>query len=119
MIEEIITLLRKNTPYKFYYHQADVKNVPCVVYDFQTLYCDGIKCTAKLTLQIMTAKTNENSIKKSLKMCDEINCNIITKGDNSLTNKILTVTQNGGGVIPDKEADILHNILYYDIIYRN
>ena len=118
MIQEIITHLRQKTKYSYYFHSADVSEAPCVVYEMNSPASDGIKENARLTLQIITPGTGENSIVKSLEIQKDINNNILTKGDNKLTNNIISVVQNGGGLIPNKTTNTLHNILYYNITYK-
>ncbi len=118
MIEEIITYLRKKTPYKFYFSETDIKNVPCIVYEFLTTQNDGLKSHSILKLHIMTKGVNENSIKNGQKIKLEIDSALLTRGDTPLTNNILSVEQNGGGIIPDKQANVLHTLAYYDVIHR-
>ena len=118
MIQEIITLLRKKTKYKYYFDSANVKNAPCIVYQYSPNYNNGIRSLIRLTLIVITPGTNENSIIENEKISKDINKNILTFGDNPLTKNILSVEQNGGGLIPNKGTNTLHNFLYYDVIYR-
>ena len=115
MIAELIELLRAKTKYKYIFNKHD-KLEDCVVYSYNDAYNDNIKKSARLTLNIITTGIKENSILKAEKMKNTINSVILTLGDEPLTNAILSITQNGGGQIPNEVTDTLHTILYYDII---
>lgn len=117
MIAELIELLRAKTKYKYIFNKHD-KLEDCVVYSCNDAYNDNIKKSARLTLNIITTGIKENSILKAEKMKNTINSVILTLGDEPLTNTILSITQNGGGQIPNEVTDTLHTILYYDIIYK-
>lgn len=117
MIEDIITLLRAKTEYKYYFN-ATPKIENCVVYSYTDTSNDKVKKTAQLQLTIIVKGISEKSILTAEKMKSDINDCIITRADNSLTGGILKVSQNGGGQLVDHSTQTLHCILYYDIIER-
>lgn len=117
MIAELITLLRKKTKYKYCLGGTD-KIEDCVVYGYNDVYNDNIKKSARLTFNIITKGLTENSAIKAEEMKNKINSVILTFGDEPLTNKILSVVQNGGGQLENSETQTLHTIIYYDVIYK-
>lgn len=118
MIREIISYLREKTEYKYYFGEADIKSLPCVIYSFGDNGNNGIIRKVRLELNIAVEGLNENSIIKSEEIKNKINSVIITMGDGPLSKRILSVEQNGGGMIGNERADLTHQFLYYDIIYK-
>lgn len=116
MIAELITYLRKNTPYKYYFNGTDTIQ-DCVVYNYYNTSNDGIKETYHLELHIIVKGTKEKSLLKVEEMKNTINNLILTRADNKLTDRIRKVYQNGGGQLTDSNTDTIHQIIYYDILY--
>ena len=85
----------------------------CVLYDFYTIHQD--KKVQKIRLQITIIA---EKVSKVVEMENRINGLLLTLGDNSLTNNILQVEQNGGGSLFDENRRKYHRYLYYDIIKR-
>ena len=118
MIAELITYLRKNTPYKYYFNGTDSIQ-DCVVYNYYETSNDGIKETYHLELHIIIKGTKEKSLLKVEEMKNTINKLILTRADNKLTDRIRKVYQNGGGQLIDSNTDTIHQMIYYDILYVN
>lgn len=118
MIEEIITLLRTNTNYKYYFNTtANVED--CIVYKYIDNSNDGIKRQSQLELRIIVKGIKESSLKTIETMSDTINGEILTIGDNELSNRILTVTQNGGGLLVENNTQTTQKIMFFDVKYKN
>lgn len=118
MIREIISFLREKTEYKYYFGEANIKNVPCIIYSFSDSGNNGILRKARLELNIAVKGLNENSIIEAEKIKNKINSLILTFGDRPLSTRILNVEQNGGGMIRNEGANTTHHILFYDIICK-
>lgn len=118
MIDEMITLLRKKTGYKYEFNSLSSAKRDGVAYEFTDVSCDGIKHSARMKLHIICTGTNEAALKRTEDMMKKINKTIITVADTPLSSKILSVKQNGGGNGVDTATNTTHKILYYDIIYK-
>lgn len=116
-IEDIVNLLRNNLDYDFVFDSADAAK-DCVVYSYSPRTDDGVKALYQLSLRIICKGRNEAALVRVEKMKRAIQSKIITLGDNPLTQNILNVYQNGGGVMVDYDTDTTHEIMYYDIIYK-
>lgn len=118
MIREIISYLREKTEYKYYFGEANIKNIPCVIYSFSDSLNNGIVRKSRLELNIAVEGLNENSIITAEEIKNKINSLILTFGDRPLSARILSVEQNGGGLARNEGANTTHQFLYYDIIYK-
>lgn len=116
-IEDIVNYLRENLDYKFVFDSTN-KAEECVVYSYSPKTDDGIKALYQLTLRIICKGRKEATLMRIENMKKAIQNKIITIGDNPLTENILSVYQNGGGVMVDYDTDTTHEIMYYDIVYK-
>lgn len=117
MIAEIITLLRQNTPYKYYFNgTSKIEN--CVVYKYTDTNNDKIKKQSQLELHIIVKGITEKVLLDIEEMTYNINDYILTLADNTLSNNIIDVYQNGGGLLVDDATQTTHKIMYYDIKWR-
>ena len=116
MIEELITYLRKNTPYNYCFDGTSTLK-DCVVYNYYETLNDGIKSNYRLELHIIVKGRTEKSLLKVEEIRETINNLIITKADNKLTDRIRKVYLNGGGQLTDDNTDTIHQFIYYDILY--
>lgn len=119
VIEEIITALRKNTPYKFYFNAIPDPKKDSIAYEYYDISNDAVAHRSQLTLHIITSGINEQSLQRSEKIASKINSVLLTTADNSFSKKILSIKQNGGGSLVDENSKTAHKILYYDITERS
>lgn len=80
------------------YHESERPSIQeCLVYDFYNIQDNGIKAIDALNITCIAF-----DLDKSLAIMERVKKLLITIGDNQLTNKIIKVTQNGGGYISNK-----------------
>ncbi|MBP3889500.1 MAG: hypothetical protein J6F30_17895 [Cellulosilyticum sp.] len=80
------------------YHESERPSIQeCLVYDFYNIQDNGIKAIDTLNITCIAF-----DLDKSLAIIEQVKRLLITIGDNPLSNKIIKVTQNGGGYISNK-----------------
>lgn len=104
--------LKNNLPIPMYRESTDDTG-ECVLYDLHTVeQRDGVQ-QVRLQITIIV-----HTIKKADEIEEIIKSNILTIGDEPLSNDILQVALNGGGNLYDDARQMHHHILYFDIIQR-
>ena len=95
------------------YGQRTTDKGECVIYDYHTFsQSDGVQ---KIRLQItIIAPTSDKTLKRE----EIIKSTILTLGDSPLTDDILQVAANGGGILYDDARQMQHRIIYFDILKR-
>lgn len=115
MIQEVITLLRTQTNYEYYFDATKDLKKDVVVYNYYDSVDNGIYKESRLELHIIVKGVDEAAIIRSEEMYKTINKVLITVADNKLTENILEVEQNGGGLLTDYNTKTIHKIMYYNI----
>ena len=112
MIEQVITILSKATELPIKPHfTGEIEN--CIIY---TTSCgdDGAVARHRLELRLITSTYAEAEEYKKT-----ILSTLITTGDDSLTDDILSCTLNGGGSLYDGGTKTYHTLMYFDVITRS
>lgn len=118
MIDKIITLLRQETPYKYYFNATPLKDDYSVIYNYNLSSDDGIKQCWRLELRIIGKGITEKTLVKIEQMRNKINAAVITIADNKLINNIYRCTANGGGSMTDENSKTVHQFMYYDVLLK-
>lgn len=123
MILSIINILQNNSTIKTLldgtaadYHIYPLETTylgDCIVYDCVPVSDDKIQRRDRLQIVVIAA-----TLSKAIEIEEAVKNALLTFGDNSLTNNILKVQQNGGGSLYDSARKKNHRILYFDIITR-
>lgn len=105
---ELSELLQSTiTDSKIYMYKG--KTETCISYKYMLISSDGVKAQSKLELNCISPDYG-----KAERMLNRVKQLLITVGDNQLNNDILTVSQNGSGILFDEETQ-QHTIKAYFI----
>lgn len=116
-IEDIINLLRENTGFDFVF-DTTAKAENCIVYSYSPSTFDGVKGLYRLSLRIIQKGRGERTLLRIENIKKKLLSVLITPHDTALSSQILSVRQNGGGVMVDYDTDTTHEIIYFDILYK-
>ncbi|MEL7646979.1 MAG: hypothetical protein AAGU76_02745 [Sedimentibacter sp.] len=86
-----------------------------IVYDYVDLTSNKIIGQARLTLTINTLKVDYDL---NLEIVSKVKQLLLTLADEKLNNDILTVEQNGGGMLENQETSTIHNKIIFTIKYK-
>lgn len=111
---ELQSLLEGTTEDKKIYGFSTTK-LKSIVYDYVDLTSNKIVGQARLTLTINTLKVDYSL---NMQIISKVKQLLLTLGDKQLNNDILTVEQNGGGMLENQEASTIHNKIIFTIKYK-
>ncbi len=86
-----------------------------IVYDYVDLTSNKIVGQARLTLTINTLKVDYSL---NIQILDRVKQLLLTLADESFNNDILTIEQNGGGMLENQESATIHNKAIFTIKYK-
>ena len=75
----------------------------CIVYNFVTLTSDKVKEQNRLEITIIS-----KSMSDGLKILEGVKEILLTRGDEQLTDRILSIALNGGGSLENLETNTFH-----------
>lgn len=111
---ELQSLLEGTTEDKKIYGFSTTK-LKSIVYDYVDLTSNKIVGQARLTLTINTLKVDYSL---NMQIISKVKQLLLTLGDKQLNNDILTVEQNGGGMLENQETSTIHNKIIFTIKYK-
>lgn len=111
---ELQSLLEGNsTDKKIYAFSAD--KLKSIIHNFVNLTSDKIIGQARLELAVNTLKVDYDL---NLQIIDRVKQLLLTFASEEFNDNILTIEQNGGGILENEETKTIHNKIIFIIKYR-
>lgn len=124
MIDKVIDLLKDDSALRSLLEASlddshiealstSIIDAPALVYTISPIVIDGVKEVYKLELRAMAA-----DIQTTINIIERVNELLLTLGDNSLSNDILSIDANGGGMMETDIPKRYHQFIFLNITRR-
>lgn len=123
MVSEIVSILSNDTALRALigstvgdtriYPLRSLNNDSCIVYKNFPVSDNGVKVEERMEIEIINS-----TYAKVLEIEERVKGLLLTIGDTPLTDTILEVELNGGGLVYNYETNKVYRTLFLDILYR-